>query len=205
MHSSLVMQDRETDTYWSIMKGYAIAGELKGTELVELPLGQKMQWKQWRQLHPDTLALSVRGVEDSPLNPYDGYVDSDRGFRGAKAKDKRLKTKDPIYAFHLGGRKYAVPSKKIEGGQTFELEDGRSVFLYRPKKASLFQSTVAFISSGKGFKNEKGVWVDVETGARFREDEGEFEGPSVERLSGFDTFWYNWSLNNPDTELLTGR
>ena len=24
----------------------------------------------------------------------------------------------------------------------------------------------------------------------------------VERLNGFDTFWYNWSLNNPETEVL---
>ena len=29
-----------------------------------------------------------------------------------------------------------------------------------------------------------------------------FSGASIKRLGGFDTFWYSWSLNNPETELL---
>ncbi|MEE8585937.1 MAG: hypothetical protein V3T83_13910 [Acidobacteriota bacterium] len=42
------------------------------------------------------------------------------------------------------------------------------------------------------------------SGARFDAERGEFkageEGP--QRLGGFDTFWYNWSLIHPDTGLL---
>ena len=51
-------------------------------------------------------------------------------------------------------------------------------------------------------RREDGVWVEKASGARFDEDKGEFVGASIERLSGFDTFWYNWSLNNPETKLL---
>jgi len=47
MHAALVMRDKETDTYWSIMTGDAIAGDLRGTPLEELPLGEKAQWKDW--------------------------------------------------------------------------------------------------------------------------------------------------------------
>ena len=60
INSSLVMQDRQTDTYWSMMKGKAISGELEGNDLVELPVSEKMQWRDWKVKHPDTLVLCAR-------------------------------------------------------------------------------------------------------------------------------------------------
>ncbi len=102
MHSSLVMQDMETDTYWAIMSGEAIAGEMKGTMLRELPIGHKMRWRDWVQQHPNTQVLSVSGKEDVSRNPYDdAYFSSSDGFRGQSAKDGRLKTKTPILGFSL--------------------------------------------------------------------------------------------------------
>ncbi len=202
MNASLVMQDRETDTYWSIMIGEAIAGELEGQKLIELPVGKKMKWKKWVELHPDTLVLSVDGREDIRSNPYRAYFTNGEGFAGAKATDKRLKTKEPIHAFHYGGKKYAVPFEVIKEGRVFELEDGPSLFLYRPKKSDLFESTVGFVSNGAGFEKTEDGWVEAATGARYDEDKAEFVGGSVTRLNGFDTFWYTWSLSNPDTEVL---
>ena len=61
MHGSLVMVDKETDSYWSIMKGSSVAGQLHGTRLDEMPLGVKAQWKDWAEQHPETLVLSVDG------------------------------------------------------------------------------------------------------------------------------------------------
>jgi hypothetical protein len=196
------MQDRETDTYWSIMEGEAIAGKLKGNELVELPVSKKIQWKDWVTLHPDTLVLSVDGREDIGINPYNNYFRDSRGFRGQTAKDKRLETKEPIFAFDFEGKKYAVPFEKIEEGKAFELDGGTHVFLYRPKKAELFESTAAYVSSSGGFEKKDGVWVAKNTEARFDTDKAEFIGDFVMVLPGFDTFWYNWSLSNPETEVL---
>lgn len=45
LHSALVLQDKQTDTYWSIMTGNAVAGDLSGAPLDELPLGVKAQWQ----------------------------------------------------------------------------------------------------------------------------------------------------------------
>jgi hypothetical protein len=202
LHASLVMQDRETDTYWSIMVGKAISGELAGNKLTELPVGTKMKWKKWVELHPDTLVLSVNGREDVPINPYRDYLRNNSGFGGAKAKDKRLKTKEPIYAFQYGENKYAVPFKAFKEGRAFTLENGVSIFLYRRKKADLFESTAAFATNRIGFEKEEDVWLDLSTGARYDENKVDFVGGSVARLSGFDTFWYTWSLANPDTKVL---
>ncbi len=61
MKASLVMRDRETDSWWSIMTSSAIGGALQGTELDELPIGEKTTWADWRRRYPATLVLSVDG------------------------------------------------------------------------------------------------------------------------------------------------
>ena len=66
VNASLVMQDEQTDTYWSIMEGEAVAGELSGEKLVELPIGEKIQWRHWKERHPDTLVLSVQWARGWP-------------------------------------------------------------------------------------------------------------------------------------------
>ena len=37
INRSLVMQDKETDSYWAIMKGRSVGGTLAGTQLAEIP------------------------------------------------------------------------------------------------------------------------------------------------------------------------
>ena len=79
------------------------------------------------------------------------------------------------------------------------------IFLYRPRGAEMFYSTLAFISGEKGFAYKDEAWVDVASGCTFDAQAGTFaaDGASCpDRLSGFDTFWYNWSLNNPETVVL---
>jgi len=204
MHAALVMRDKETDTYWSIMTGDAIAGDLKGTRLEELPLGEKTQWKDWVDRHPDTDVLSVDGREHIESNPYDNYFSSDSGFRGTSARDGRLDTKDPIYSFHLDGKAYAVPFKAYEGGAVFRIGE-RDVFLYRPKGVAIYYSTLAFQAARGAFVRRADGWYHGSSGARLEPDGFAAAGgtpTSVSRIDGFDTFWYMWSLTNPATEIL---
>ncbi len=200
MHSSLVMQDKETDTYWAIMTGGALAGELAGTRLVELPYGAKTTWKDWRAEHPETLVLSVDGEEHAEHNPYDNYFSSADGFRGAQAEDDRLPTKETIYSFQLDGTAYAIPYSEFSGGGSFEVA-GRHLFLYRPKDAAIFYSTLAYVSSEGGFEEAGGVWRHA-SGATFDAAEERFAGGELPHLDGFDTFWFNWSMTHPDTKIL---
>jgi len=52
--------DHDTGTVWSQPLGEAIVGPLKGTTLEIIP-STLTQWSEWRQLHPDTLALEGPG------------------------------------------------------------------------------------------------------------------------------------------------
>jgi len=127
INSSLVMQDRETDTYWPIMRGVGAEGQLKGVRLKELAINKKMKWKKWRRKHPDTLVLSVNGHEDQP-ETYRNYFSSSQGFRGAQAKDDRLKTKDSVFVFRLREKEFAIPHDGLVGGKTFQIGN-QQIFL----------------------------------------------------------------------------
>lgn len=202
VNSSLVMQDKQTDSYWSIMTGGSTAGQFKGTQLVEMPVTERVQWKQWRERHPDTLALSIDGHEHAGDGYSEsGYWTSPDGFRGQRATDTRLQTKASIYAFELDGAKYAVPHTSFAGGHVFDLSDGTHLFLHRASGAALFSGTAAY-NSAAGFERVGDSWVETATGAKFDAATGTFSSADLQPFSGFDTFWYNWSLNNPGTKLL---
>jgi hypothetical protein len=207
LHASLVMRDKETDTYWSVITGDAIAGELAGTPLEELPLGEKTRWKDWVARHPDTVVLSVGGREHVEDNPYEGYFASPSGFRAVEARDRRLETKDPIFSFQMDGRRYAVPFEAFEGGAVFRAGD-RELFLYRATDVEVFSSTRAFQGAEGDFVRRADGWHHLPSGARFDAKRGRFvgaPGAKVPKLEGFDTYWYVWSLTHPDTEVLAPR
>ena len=197
MDASLIMRDRETDSWWSIMTSDAIGGDMTGTDLVELPRGEKMTWRAWKAKHPDTLVLSVEGEEHVENNPYENYFSSDGTFRNLKLNDKRLAAKDSIYSFWLEDQPYAVPHKSYEGGKVFALEAvaDKQLLLYRTPGSAIFESTQAFLVSDElaAAGHEPAELLAM---ARSGETRG------IEVLPGFDTFWYNWVAVNENTHLL---
>jgi hypothetical protein len=204
MNGSIVVQDKETDTFWPVILGKAAVGPLKGTPMTPIPVVVKTQWKDWRRDHPDTVVFSFAGDEHILRSPYTSYIESPFGHKGIAATDSRLQTKDSVYGFEHAGRPYAVPFTAFVGGRTFVVR-GRSIFLYRPAEVSVYYSTRAY-SSTVGFAQKAGAWVDQATGARFDPEKGAFLGASTPKpLTGLDTFWYMWSLTHPDTEVVAAH
>ena len=189
--ASLVMRDRETDSWWSIMTSRAIGGELDGADLVELPVGEKTTWGEWRARYPESLVLSVGGREHEELNPYDDYFASAETFRGLQISDRRLEPKEAIFSFFVDGRPYAVPHAALEGRRLFELAGGVRVLLQREPGASMFASTRAWLAPPGG---------PAEVEAALSDDQ--LEAAGFTPLGGFDTFWYNWIAVNEGSEIL---
>jgi hypothetical protein len=211
MNAALVMRDRETDSWWSIITGDAIGGELNGTALVEIPAGEKIQFGEWKQRYPNTLVLSVEGVEHDPSDPYDKYFKSPMTFRDVQTDDHRLEQKESIYAFQLEGMAYAVPHGAINGGKVFSVSEEKEIFLFRQPDWSHFASTFAYIADRPGgksrFVNADGKWRDTITGAVLSAKSGfpsgqSDEGRNLQRLGGFDTFWYMWSATHEAVGIL---
>lgn len=193
--ASLVMRDRQTDSWWWIMTSDAIGGPLEGTELPELPVGEKTTWSTWRSAHPDTLVLSVNGVEHVGNNPYDNYFTSDDTFRDVAVEDDRLPAKEPVLAFRVDGEPWALPYRAIEGGRVFELpDDRRKLVAFRQPGASVYASSEAWLVEPAAAEEHAGI---PELLAAARAGTSGFS-----RVEGFDTFWYTWVAANEDTGLL---
>ena len=208
LHAALVMQDRETDTYWSILTDDAIYGAEKGAQLRQLTGSMKTTFGQWKALHPNTEVLSVEGKQHVESSPYDNYFDSDEGFRGLKAKDDRLADKAEIFGFHFDNRAIAIPHALFEnGGALFEVGD-RKIFLYREKEDSHYQGTVAMlIKPHFNLSKDDGKWSLSTPDGRevgFKPEKRSFgvRGAITRPITGFDTFWYQWSLTNPETSII---
>jgi len=208
LNASLVMMDKETDSYWSIINDLAIHGPSKGKYLVQVPGSVKTTFGEWKKSHPDTWVLSVGGREHDARSPYDSYFSSKRGFRNTAAQDKRLDDKALLFSFHYQDAPYAVPFDVFEkGGGVVALAAGQQLFLYREKDDSFYRSTVAFLApAGAVFVHRKGAWLLVRDGATVASFDPETRsfGDAAEPFVGFDTFWYIWSLTNKDTKLLKG-
>ena len=196
MDASLIMRDRETDSWWSIMTSDAIGGELDGVDLVELPAGEKATFSDWKKRHPDTLVLSVGGEEHDDVNHYENYFASDGTFRDLEIDDKRLEPKTSIYSFWLQDEPWAVPHDSYEGGKIFDLEgvDGKKLFLFRTPGSAIFESTQAFLVSDDlaGAGHAPAQLLRMAGGGN----------SGIETLPGFDTFWYNWVAVNENTHLV---
>lgn len=195
LDASLVMRDRQTDSWWSIMTSDAIGGPLAGTDLPELPVGEKTTWGAWRRAHPETLVLSVDGVEHVADNPYDNYFTSDDTFRDVAAGDDRLPAKEPVLAFRVDGEPWAIPHRAIEGGLLFELpDDRRKLLAFRQPGASVYASSEAWLVEPAAAEELAGA---PELLAAARAGTSGFS-----RVEGFDTFWYTWVAVNEGARLL---
>jgi hypothetical protein len=195
MQASLVMRDRETDSWWSIMTSDSIGGELEGADLEELPYGEKTTWGDWKRRYPDTLALSVDGTEHVENNPYDNYFTSDGTFRGLEVDDDRLPAKENIFSFWLLDQPFAATHRAIDGGKTYTVDglESRVVFLHRVPGSSMFSSSTAYLVDQEVADELGGIALL----------EHIQDNPDVaERLNGFDTFWYSWVAINRESRLL---
>lgn len=196
MEASLVMQDRQTDSWWSIMTSDALAGPLEGTLLIELPYGEKTTWGDWRRRYPDSLVLSVAGREHVAVDPYADYFASEKTFRELDPGDRRLAPKTPIYAFFLDGTPWAAPHEAFAGGVLFEVDEAdRQIYLHREEGSSLFASSTAFtVDPGtfEGALSAAAIQERIESGDR----------SGLAPLAGIDTYWYTWVAVNEGSRLV---
>ncbi len=206
LNAGLVMRDRETDSWWSIISNDSIWGETEGTGLRHLPGSEKATFGEWRAKHPGTKVLSVEGVEHIAESPFDRYFNSKNGYRNLSATDHRLADKDLLFGFHLEGRAHAVPQARFRRGRRFEV-DGRELFFYREARDSTYRSSIAVEAvEGVRFLKRKGSWQAAHEDGRtatFDPRTRRFEGATelLRPVDGFDTYWYIWSLTNPETEV----
>lgn len=110
---TLVMQDRETGTLWTVATGRALYGPLAGESLRPIPVVLATS-AAWRKLHPDTRYLDTGDLTETPLR-ISLYEMSDwQGVSGARAPDRRHEPKAKMFSVADGSEALAFTENDVK-------------------------------------------------------------------------------------------
>ena len=203
----LVMYDRETNSLWSQLLGEAVDGEMVGAKLTYLP-SWFMTWEEWKEIHPDTIALDKNGRRGSE-DVYDSYYASERaGVIGRSNFDERLQTKEFVIGVELENAAIAYPfsvlnhepiiNDSLDGKDylvMFDLQSGASV---------VFERTVEGQTLTFSQNDDESTMTDLETGSIWERMngtaiDGPLRGTELKRVKSVASFWFGWVDFHPDT------
>ena len=209
--NALVMYDHQSNTLWSQFLSRGVKGPLANKDLEIVPAVQTT-WRQWLDLHPETLVLDKRGSYRG--DTYEGYYKGgSAGIIGESNKDRRLPKKELVLGMTVSGFAKAYPFSAISE-QTIindHFAGEEVVITFEP----VSESGAAFQRRLDGrtlnFEPAEGrvgiaLMQDLETGSLWQvltgqAVEGPLLGQKLKRLPSHYSFWFAWSDFHPETEL----
>lgn len=222
LNSNLVMYDEKTDSYWTQVGGRAIVGELTGIKLKQIPI-DTMLWKDWKELHSDTLVLSkdtgfssrYQNLYTPNADPYAGYYYGDLIGFGVKFNDTRLHPKRMVAGITIGDITKAYPVSEVDKvGLVNDVVGGVNLLVAKDPKIDIkggFEINPLRVYDRKidgkilEFELKDGKLFDKETGSEWNFDGdgivGEFKNKKLKRIDSESSMWFSWLAFNPSTEL----
>ena len=109
--NAMVLYDHQSNTLWSQFLSRGVKGPLVNKELEIVPAVQTF-WRQWLNLHPDTLVLDKRGSYGKDV--YDSYYSgASTGIIRESNKDGRMSKKELVLGMTVLGIAKAYPFSSI--------------------------------------------------------------------------------------------
>ena len=202
--NDLVMFDRQTNSYWFQTAGEAVLGTLTGSRLQALP-SQLAPWATWRQLHPDTLALSTdtgfgSDYSGDESSSYEALVNAGRFPSPVDADvlaDTRLELAELVLGVQIGQTARAYPLDRLGTAAVNDDIDGRAVVVFSSAHGP---TGAAFDSVADGqrltFDAEGDAYRDRETGSLWtlsgQAVAGPLEGRRLAPLPTRTAYWFSY-------------
>ncbi len=201
LKNSLVMYDRETETFWSHYTGEGLEGPLKDETLKVEASFPTVKWSEWVAQYPDTLVLSVNGETYRKQSSYAAYVndDSKAGLIPLENEDNRLSAKSLVLGIKEAGVSYAFALGELKKKIILRTKIGEDdAVLFSNEKGS-------FYGAFKTPKDVKIVRLEnrtlvAEDGSRFSVFDGVGENHNLEIIPVIRSFWFAWNDHHPKTE-----
>ena len=207
MMNSLVMYDRQSESYWSQMLGEAVAGPLTGTRLEPYSNSWQTTWAEWLARYPDTIALDkVRPGSGDSYAAY--YRSSETGIHPQAIEDDRLPVKAWVVGVAQDGEAVAYDFDTLARELVVNdvVSDTQTLVVFLPASATglVYNRMVGGQVLNFGFENgnlvdhETSSTWDLWTGAALS---GAMEGQRLRRVPSTRAFWFGWKDWFPDTRV----
>jgi hypothetical protein len=206
--SNKLMYDRQTHSLWSSLHGEPVVGELVGKDIkLKRLYVVRTTWKEWRQLHPETLVLDIQtGFERDyrPGKAYKEYFESSETMFPVAWRDKRLKAKDWVYGLIIGGFAKAFPLKQLKKSPVVNDSLASQNLVLISNAETL---TVRAYERGNHFFVQYAMpeMLSDVNGVKWRITEEALENPDdgtrLLRLPGHLAYWFGWYAFFPNTEV----
>jgi hypothetical protein len=126
---TLVIEDRETGTLWTVATGQALYGPLAGERLTPVPAILATS-RAWSDACPDTRYLDTGETTETPVSLSLYALSPWEGVSGVKTVDRRYKPKATLYTVSDGKQALAFTEKDVKTMGCVEARLGRTpVFL----------------------------------------------------------------------------
>lgn len=114
-NSDVLLYDRQTESLWSQLEYKAISGPMKGKELEMLNTANTI-WKNWKDLHPETLVLSRNTGynRDYSQSPYPDYQNSSAIYFPVTETSDEFHPKEMVIGVELNSSSKAYPFSELE-------------------------------------------------------------------------------------------
>jgi hypothetical protein len=201
-HFNAMFEDSKTGTWWRQVSGEAIAGPLKGQQLVEVP-SEQMTLAAWISRYPDTKILQEDIVFQEE---YDDLVNYDEGKTkgGLEKKDSvSWRNKSWVVGIQIGmepraydwielSKMRVINDKLSSTSLVVALESDSATFHVWQRPDSLSFSL-----------NEGQVLVDDKTSSKWDWSgkcvEGKLAGATLEPVQSYQEYWHSWKTFRPQT------
>jgi hypothetical protein len=211
-NSNLVMYDRTTKSLWSQAMSQAIVGELSGVKLERMPF-DVANWKEWKQLYPDSKVLSKDTGSTRPYgaDPYGDYYTNGDVLFPVSNGDNRLGLKEIVIGLENKDQYKAYKLQEIENKKILNDQvNGKPIalmslhpFMIRAYDPVVDQQVLEFSYNAKDQN-----FIDTQTGSLWNFEgkavSGQMKGKQLTRLPFDEGFWFEWVAFHPTTELYQG-
>lgn len=215
-NGSILICDRQTESFWRTFTGEALHGSLKSVALKRLPLYQCL-WSQWIEQHPTSLVLygeqperEGHGSEFSPGSP---GMPIEMATTLLQPLDKRL----PNHALVLGvvshsqAKAYPLLGLDRTGVVVCDRIGQEDIAIFHPP------GTLQAIAFSRRLEDEvldfeqtnEGKIIDKNTGSSWNycgeAYEGKLAGYQLSFVNSGIKEWSVWSAYYPDTQMFTSK
>ena len=213
--SNVVMYDHQTGSYWFQTAGEAIVGPLTGKRLLMLP-SMTTTWREWKELHSDTLILSKDLELLIGSNPYDynlfqGYektINSNRfAFPVTKEKlDPRLPPGEDVITIRVGESNGAYPVSRLGSTAINDELGGEPIAVFILEEENSAAAFFRMIDEQElTFQLRDGLFQDQETGSIWdlagEAISGPFKGRRLVPVPSLRSYWFSAVTAFPNLEL----